>query len=182
MNGFGGVDFVLRQELGGREFKDVEAARDFGAVDVAVVPVGRPFAAEDKHLGINGPAVEISNLEWFRGVGEIHDGDAALIPGLHFDVAAGDRNERAVMRHAVGSVGLRGGHFVVVGESQLVVLQAEDGVGAPFVGVVGAAARAQAAAPLIGKDDLVSAVGERSGVPVGIVGIIDGIETLGMHG
>src|SRR5262249_15859127 len=149
--------------------------------DVAVVSVGRSFPAEDKHLGINRAAVEVSNLERLRRIGEVYNRNAALILGLHFDVAAGNRNERAVVRDAVGSVGLRGGHFVILSESELVVFQAEDGVRAPLVGIVGAATRSQAATPLIGENDFVAIVRERSGMLVGIIGIVDGIEALGMH-
>jgi hypothetical protein len=42
----GGVDFILREELRGRELEDVHAAPDFGAVNGAVVPVDRPEAAQ----------------------------------------------------------------------------------------------------------------------------------------
>ena len=69
-------------------------------------------------------------------VGEVHDGDAALIPGLHFNVTAGNRNERAVVRYAVFAVALSGRQLVVAGEAQLVVLQVENRIGAPFVRIV----------------------------------------------
>ena len=116
-----------------------------------------------------------------RGVGEVHHGDAALIPGLDFDVAAGNRDERAVVRDAVFGVGLRGGQLVVAGEGQLVVMQMEDGVRAPVVRIVRTATRAEAAAPLVGEDDFGAVVRERSGVPVGVVRIVDGVDALGMN-
>ena len=48
----GGVDFVLRQMLARLQPEDVEAARDLRAVDVAVVPVGRPVSARDELLRV----------------------------------------------------------------------------------------------------------------------------------
>ena len=158
MNRFCRVDFVLREEFGRRELEDVQAAGNLRSVDVAVVPIGRPIAAEHEHLRVDGPAVEVGNFEGMLRIGEIHDGDPALIPGLHFDIAAGNGDQRAVMSHAVFCVALRGGHFVVACEAQLVVLQPEDGVGAPLVGIVRAAARSQAAAPLVGEDDFAAVV------------------------
>jgi hypothetical protein len=84
------------------------------------------------------------------------------------------------VRDAVFGVALRGGQLVVVGESELVVLEAEDGIRAPLVGIVGTATRAETTAPLVGEDDLAAIVGERSGMPVGIVGIVDGVDALGI--
>src|ERR1700678_765797 len=110
-----------------------------------------------------------------RRVGEIHNGDAALIPGLHFDIAAGNGDERAVVRDAVFGVGLGGGELVITGEGQLVVMQMEDGVRAPVVRIVRTAARAEATTPLVGEDDFAAVVRERSGVPVGIVRVVDGV-------
>ena len=75
-------------------------------------------------------------------VREVHDRDAALIPGLHFDVAARNRDERAVVRDTVLAVALRRRQLVIAREVQLVILQVEDRIGAPLVRIVGAAARA----------------------------------------
>ena len=58
------VDFVLGEEFCRRQFKDIEAARNFRTVDIAVVPVGRPVAAQHQHLRIDRAAVEVGNLEW----------------------------------------------------------------------------------------------------------------------
>src|SRR5204863_120449 len=92
----GGVDLVLRQVLRRDELEDVYAARDLGAVDVAVVPIGRPEAAEAALGGVERTAVKVGDLEGMRGVGEVDDRDAALVPRLDEDVAAGDRDQRAV--------------------------------------------------------------------------------------
>src|SRR5260370_18873393 len=121
-------------------------------------------------------------MECWRRIGEAHYGDAALIPGLHFDIAARDGNQRAVMRHAVFRVTLRGWQLVIVGETQLAVLQAEDRVRAPLVRVVRTATRSQAAAPLIGEYDFASVVRERSRVPVRIVRSVDRIHPLRLYG
>src|SRR5258706_8287748 len=86
-------------------------------------------------------------------VAEVHHRDAALVPGLYFYVAAWNRNERAVVRHAVFAVPLGRRHFVVAGKGQLVILQVEEGISAPFVWIVCPAARAETAAPLIGEHD-----------------------------
>ena len=43
-----GVDLVLRQVLARLQLEDVEAARDLRSVDLAVVPVRRPVAADDQ--------------------------------------------------------------------------------------------------------------------------------------
>src|SRR5262249_41678999 len=74
------------------------------------------------------------------------------------------------------------GHFVVARKVQLVVLQTEDRVGAPFVGIVGTTARTEPASPFIGKEYLRTVVRERGGVPVGVVGIVHSIEALPVHG
>jgi hypothetical protein len=65
--------------------------------------------------------------------------------------------------------------------AQLVVLQIEDGVRAPLVRIVRTAARAQAAAPLVGEHDFGSIVRERRRVPVGVVRIVHRIHALRMH-
>ena len=114
-------------------------------------------------------------------VGEVHHGDAALVPGLHFDIAAGNRDQRAIVRDTVLRVALRGRQFVIAGEGQLIVLEMEDRIRTPLVRVVRAAARAQAAAPLVGKHDFGPIVGERSGVPVRVIGIVHGIYAYRMY-
>ena len=89
---------------------------------MAVIPIRGPVTAEHKHVWIDGPAIEISNLRRVLSVREIHDGDTALVPRLHFDVATGNGNQRTVVCDAVFGVALRGRHLVVVSEFQLVVL------------------------------------------------------------
>src|SRR6185503_9937115 len=96
---------------------------------------------------------EISDFNRMCHVGEVHDGDAALVPGLNFDVTAGNRNERAVVRYTVFAVALGGRHLVVTSKGELVVLHTENRISAPFVRIVGPAACAHSAAPLIGEHD-----------------------------
>ena len=114
-------------------------------------------------------------------VGEVHDGDAALIPRLHFDVAAGNRNERAVVRDAVLAVALRSGQLVVAREVQLVILQVENRISAPFVRIVRAAARTQSAAPLIGEHNFLPIIRKRGRVPVRVVWIVDRVDAFWIH-
>src|SRR6267378_1959673 len=90
------------------------------------------------------------------------------------DFAAGDRNQRAVVRHTVLGVALRGRQLVIVRETQLVVLQTEDRIRAPLVRVVRTAPRPQATAPLVGEHDFSPII------PVRIVRIVHRIHTLGM--
>ena len=127
---------MLGQELRRRQLKDVQAAGDLRSVDVAVVPVGGPVTAEHEHLWINRPPIEIADFNRMIRVGEVHDGDATLVPGLHFDVAARNRNERPVVRHTVLAVGLGRRQLVVTRKAQLIVLQTEDRISAPLVRIV----------------------------------------------
>ena len=82
------------------------------------------------------------------------------------------------MGHAVFAVALSRWQLVVAGEAQLVVLQVEDGVSAPLVGIVRTTARAQSAAPLIREHDLLPIVRKRSRVPIRIVRIIYRVHAL----
>src|SRR5690606_35490191 len=90
---------------------------------------------------------------------------------LHHDVPSGDRDQRAVVGHAVLRLGLRGGNLVVAAVLELAVVQGEDRVRAPFPPVGGAAAGSGAATPFVGEDDLFAVVAEGRGVPVGEVRI-----------
>src|SRR4051812_41032575 len=97
-----------------------------------------------------------------RGVGPVEYRDSALIPGLHHDVATGDRNQRAVVRDAVLTAGLRCGQLVVALHLELAArLDGEDGVSAPFLRIGLPALRAAAAAPLVREQDLRRVVVER---------------------
>src|SRR3954471_8775756 len=75
------------------------------------------------------------------------------------------------MGYTVFQFALRGGHLVVGGERQLVILQVEDGISAPVHRIGCAAARLSAAAPLVGEEHLGSVVAEVGGVPEGVVRI-----------
>src|SRR5947199_3809926 len=111
---------------------------------------------------------------------EVHDGDAALVPGLDLDVPTGNRNERAVVRNTVLAVTLRSRQLVVASEAQLVIRQAENRIGAPFVRIVRAATRTEASAPLICKHDFFSIIRKRGRVPIRIVRIVYRVHTLWM--
>ena len=99
-------------------------------------------------------------------VGEVEDRDAALVPRLHHDVAARDRDERAVVGHAVFERRLRGHHLVIAPERERAVVDGEDRVGSPFLGIRGTALGTAAAAPLIGEEHLRAIVVERGRVPI----------------
>src|SRR4029077_2862008 len=90
--------------------------------------------------------------------------------------------ERAVVGYTIFGITLRGGQFVIAGHAELVVLQMEDRIRAPIVGIVRTATGAQTAAPLVGEDDFGAVVRKRSGVPVGIVRIVDSVDALWMNG
>ena len=117
-----------------------------------------------------------------RGVGEVDHRDAALIPGLHQDVAPGNRNQRSVVRHAILKLGLRRGHLVIRRQRQLAFRDVENGVGAPVHRIGGAATRLAAAAPFVGEQDLGAGVVEVGGMPESVVGIADGGDADGIHG
>src|SRR5690606_39956440 len=55
---------------------------DLGTVDVAVVPVGAPRAADHELFIVHRPAVEVRDLERVVRVGEVDDVDPALVPAL----------------------------------------------------------------------------------------------------
>ena len=161
-----GIDLVLRQEGARRELEDVEPASDLGAHDHAVVPVHRPRAGQLQVLGVLRATVVECDLHGVLGVREVEHRDAALIPGLHHDVASRHGNERAIVGHAVLGGGLSRRELVVALELHLPVLQGEDGVGSPFLRIGGAALGAHATAPFVREDHLAAVVVERRRVPV----------------
>ena len=55
-------DLVLRQVLARLERQHIQTAYDLGAIDLALVPVGRPVAAKDQVLGVDRTAVKVSDL------------------------------------------------------------------------------------------------------------------------
>ena len=171
-NRFGRVDLVLREFLCRSQLENIQPPRDLRSVNLAVVPIRRPVAAEHEHVGINRPAIEIGNFNWMLRVGEVHHRDAALVPGLRLDVAAGNRNERAVVRDAVLAVALGRRQLVVTREAQLVVLQIKDGISAPLVRIIRPAARVKSAAPFIGENHFCAIVRKRGRVPIRIVRIV----------
>ena len=158
LDGFRCVDFILGQEFGRREFKDVEAALDLRPVDVAVVPVGGPVAAQHQHFWINWPTIEIGDLDRIGRVGKVHDRDAALVPSLNHDIAARNGNDRAIMSDAVFRVALRGRHFVIARKLKLSAFQMEDRISSPHVRISCAAASTQAAAPFVCENDLFAVI------------------------
>src|SRR5215203_7270229 len=85
------------------------------------------------------------------------------------------------MRNAILFVGLRRGELVVALELELPILDREDRVGAPFLLVSCAALGCAAATPFVGEEQLRSIIVERGRVPVGEVGVGDGVEPNGIH-
>src|SRR5207302_4965665 len=110
-----------------------------GADDDTVVPVGRPRAAHDQPVRVDWSAVKERDLLRMRGVSPIEYGNSALIKRLHHHVAARYRDERTVVRDAVFLVRLRSRDFVIAVEDQVLVLDGEQRVGAPFRLVGGSA-------------------------------------------
>src|SRR5688500_11378015 len=131
-HGPGGVQLVLCQMRARLQLENVDAARHLGAVDVAVVPVCRPVAGDDQVFGVHRTTIEVSDLERFARVSEVEHRNAALIPALHHDVAAGDRHEGAIVGHTIFELRLRCRQFVVAAELQLAVDDIEDRIRAPL--------------------------------------------------
>ena len=116
------------------------------------------------------------------GVGEFHDADAALVPALHHDVAPGDGDEPAVVRHAIFLGALGRGDLVGGVLGVLVVLaDGQDRIAAHLHHGRGLAHRAGAAAPFIGEDDALAIVAEHRRVPEREVGVRDGVEPPGLE-
>ena len=178
---FGGGDFVGGEELAGLQGEHIETARDFRAVDAPPIPVGRPVPAEHQRVLVDRPAVEVGDLKGSRRVREIDDRQSALVPGLHENIAAGNRQHRAVVRHAVLLLDLRRGNLEVAAKFEPPVHDVVDGVGAPVHRIVASTARPAAAAPLIGEQHLVAVVVKRGGVPVGEAAVADVIDAHGIQ-
>src|SRR5690606_40728627 len=104
--------------------QDVQPLGDVVRVDVAVVVVRRPGTAGDEAVGGQRSPLEPGDLLGLRGVGEVPDRDAALVPGLDHQVAAPDGDQRAVVGDAVLGGGRVTGDRGVAAEGQV-------GVGAP---------------------------------------------------
>src|SRR5687768_16592609 len=161
---------------------------------MTVVPIRRPVAAQDQVLAVERSAIEVGDFFWVGGIGEVEHREAALVPGLHHDVAAGHRNQRAVMRHAVLLLTLRRRHLVVATEYQLLatprrrvrvaggrlINDVEDRIRAPRERIRRAAPRPAAAAPFIREDDLGAVVVERRRVPVGKALVGNEVEAFGI--
>ena len=118
-----------------------------------------------RRSGSTRTAIEERDLERLLDVRPVEHRDAALIEGLHHDVAAGNRNQRAVVRDAVLGVGLRCRDLVVAVEHQLALLDREERVAAPLRAIGRPALRTAAAAPLVGEQHLGAVVAERRRVP-----------------
>src|SRR5947207_13509346 len=116
-----------------------------------------------------------------RRIGEVEHRDATLIPSLDHHVAAGNRNEGAVMRDAVLLRRLRRRHLVITLELQLHADDAEDRVGAPLLRVARAALRLTTATPLVREEQLGTVVVERRRMPVREVRIGDSRDADGMR-
>lgn len=86
------------------------------------------------------------------------------------------------MSDAVLQIRLRRRHFVIGRQRQLAIGEVEDGVGTPVHRVGDATAGLSSAAPFVGEQDFGAIVAECRGVPVGVVGIADGIDAFGIDG
>src|SRR5450755_888166 len=104
-----------------------------------------------------------------RCVRKVNYGNAALVPGLYFNIATRNRNQRTVMGNAVFRFTLGRRQFVIILEAQLTVFQAEDGVRAPLGRIVGTAACTKTAAPFVGEDYFAAIIGERCRMPIRVV-------------
>ena len=129
------------------------------------------MAAHIEPVSIHGAAVEIGDFLRPRGIGEVHDRHAALVPGLDHQIAAGHRDQIAVVGHAVLRPGLGGRQLEEALADEAAVLDRGDQVGAPGGRVLGPAARRGAAAPFVREQHLVPGRVEGGGVPVGHVRI-----------
>src|SRR5829696_3480177 len=107
------------------------------------------MAAHDDHIRVDRAAIEVSDLDRAARIGKVHHRDSALVPSLHLDIAAGNRNKRTVMSNAVLACRLCSRQLVVVTKGQLVVSQAEHRVRSPYVRVGRTTSSAHAAAPLV---------------------------------
>ena len=153
--------------------QDVEALGDVVGVDVAVVVVRRPGAADTQRRCRSGRARSSRSP---RGCAESVKSQTETPPWYHACTMMSrplHRDQRAVVRDAVLGLGLVPRDLVVALEHQLAVValagDVVDAVGA-LVGPISAlqAARA-AAAELVGEDDLVAVVVEGRRVPEGEV-------------
>src|SRR5262249_6650202 len=68
----GSVDFVLRDVLIRYELEHVHAARDFRAIDIAIVPISRPLSAHPALGGVQWSAIEVGDLHGMRRIGEVY--------------------------------------------------------------------------------------------------------------
>src|SRR5690606_34669445 len=167
------LDLVLAEELGRRELEDVHASSDLRTIDLAVVPVRRPEAAQDQVRRTDRTAVEVGDLHRVGRVGHVEHGHAALVPALDHDVATGHGHQVGLVGHTVLLVGLRRGQLVVVLEHQLwcraAAVDGEPRVSTPGELLVRGGARGGAAAPLVGEHHRGAVVVEVRRVPVGEV-------------
>jgi len=85
----------------------------FGGVDVGpLLTIGRQSAAENDRGVDQSAPIEVAISVGCAVCGESHDGDAAVIPGLHF-VSRPGRNQRPLWATRF-RIALRGRHFVIV--------------------------------------------------------------------
>src|SRR5689334_7636183 len=112
-----------------------------------------------------------------RGVRKVHHRDASLVPGLYFNIATRNWNERTVVGHAVLSIALCRWHLVIAGEFQLIVFQVKNRVGTPLIWIGRAASCSEAATPFIREHDFLSIVRKRGRVPICVVLVIDCIDS-----
>ena len=161
----GGGNLVRRQETARYQLEDVEPAGNFRTHHVAVVPIHRPRPPTHQLGRIDRAPVVERDLGGFGRVGPIEDRNPALIPPLDHHIAAGNRNQRAVVGNAILERRLGGRHLVVALELHLPVDDREESVGAPLVLVGGAATGRRPATPFVSEENLRAVVAEGGRVP-----------------
>ena len=145
----------------------------------AVVPVDRPRAARRPSWSEStGPR---SKKAISFGCAASVQSNTEMPPWYHactITSRPGDRDQRAVVGHAVLLRRLRRRQLVVALELQLAVREREDRVGAPLLRIGRAALGLAAAAPLVGEQELGAVVVEGGRVPVGEVRVGHGGDPL----
>src|SRR5438093_13113832 len=93
-----------------------------------------------------------------RRLGEVNNGQSALIPALIHDVATRHCNQGTILRDTILLLCLSCRQLVITSEPQLLVNDVENRVRPPGRRIGGAASRARAATPLLGEDHLRSSI------------------------
>src|ERR687892_2433736 len=168
-----GLSVQVREPLSSRPSRvgqelDVQAAPPVAHVDESVVPVGRPGAATAKRL----LDIDVADLAWAGGVGEVDHRGPAEVPRRYQDVPV-PHGDDVVVVHGADLVslgpgdhergqGLPGGHVVEPGPTDRA-----RRVGAPG---------AEAALELVAEDRHIPVIAERARVVDVHVGLVDPVQ------